>query len=436
VTRPLALTAATDVLLLDQLTVRPDNGLPLASFGVAVSWIALPACTLAEAGATVTEATGTCTTVMADVPLCPSLVAVIVAVPATLPVTSPLELTVATVVLLLTQVTVRPDSGLPFASFGVAVSWTVLPSFTDADAGATVTEATGTFETVTLAVPLCPSLVAVIVAEPAATPVTRPLLVTLATLVLPLAQLTVRPESGFPFTSFGVAVSCTVCPTCTAAEAGLTLTEATGTLETVMLAVPLCPSLVAVIVADPIAAPLTRPLLVTVATEVLLLDHARARPESGLPFASFGVAVSCTVCPTCMLAEPGLTVTDATGTAVTVMAEVPLFPSDVAVMVAEPAAAPVTRPLLVTLAMLVLLLDQDTARPDSGVPFASFGVAVSCTVPPTGRLAVAGVTSTVATGTGGTLPVIVTLQTVCVPASEYSAQLARLVTAACSVRNA
>src|SRR5882724_2433312 len=118
-----------------------------------------------------------------------------------------------------------------------------LPACTLAEAGATLTEATGTCTTVMADVPLCPSLVAV--------------------------------------------------------------TEATGTLETVMLAVPLCPSLVAVIVADPIATPVTRPLVVTVATEVLLLDHATARPESGLPFASFGVAVSCTVCPTCMLAEPG-----------------------------------------------------------------------------------------------------------------------------------
>src|SRR5439155_16115497 len=149
-----------------------------------------------------------------------------------------------------------------------------------------------------------------------------------------------------------------------------------------------------------------------------------------------GVAVSWTVCLTCTLAEPGLTVTEATGTAVTVMVDVPLFPSDVAVMVAEPAVAPVTRPLLVTLATLVLLLDQLTVRPDNGVPFASFGVAVTCTAPPTGTLAVAGVTSTVATGTGGALPVIAKLQTVCVPASENSAQLARLVTAACSVRKA
>src|SRR6266852_4973549 len=368
-------------------------------------------------------------TVIAAVPLCPSLVAVIVAEPTVTPVTRPFALTVATAGVLLAQVTVRPDKGFPLASLGVAVSCSVDPTCTLAVAGLTLTAATGTGTTVMADVPFCPSLVAVIVAEPAVTPVTSPLLVTLATLGLLLAQVTVRPDKGFPLASFGVAVSCTVCPTCSAAEAGLTLTAATGTLETVMLAVPLCPSLVAVIVADPIATPVTSPLLVTLATLGLLLDHATARPDSGLPLASLGVAVSCTVCPTWTVAEPGLTVTAATGTAVTVMAEVPLFPSDVAVMVAEPAATPVTRPLLVTLATLVLLLDQLTTRPDSGFPFASFGVAVSCTVPPTVTLAVAGVTSTVATGTGGALPLIEKLQTVCVPASEYTVQLARLVAA-------
>src|SRR2546422_955903 len=210
VTRPLELTVATEVLLLDQLTVRPDSGFPFASFGVAVSWIALPACTLAEAGATLTEATGTCTTVMADVPLCPSLVAVIVAVPATFPVTSPLELTVATEVLLLAHVTVRPDSGFPVASLGVATSCTVCPTWIAAVAGLTLTEATATLETVMLAVPLCPSLVAVIVADPIVTPVTSPLPSTVATEVLLLVQLTARPGSGLPLASFGVAVSCTV----------------------------------------------------------------------------------------------------------------------------------------------------------------------------------------------------------------------------------
>jgi len=232
---------------------------------------------------------------MAAVPLCPSLVAVIVAEPATTPVTSPLGLTVATAVLLLDHVIVRPDSALPLASFGVAVSWTVLPAGTLAVAGLTVTEATGTCTTVMADVPLCPSLVAVMVAEPATFPVTSPLVLTVATAVLLLDHAIVRPDSGLPFASFGVAVSCTVLPSFTLADAGVTVTDATGTVVTVMLAVPLCPSLVAVIVAEPATLPVTSPLELTVATDVLELAHVITRPDKGLPLASFGVAVSCAV---------------------------------------------------------------------------------------------------------------------------------------------
>src|SRR6266576_55299 len=323
-TSPLPFTVATGVLLLAHVTTRPVRGLPLASFGVAVSCAVCPTCTLAGDGLTVTEATGTCTTVMADVPLCPSLVAVIVAEPATFPVTSPLGLTVATAVLLLDHAIVRPDSGFPFASFGVAVSSTVLPSFTLAGDGLTVTEATGTGVTVIRDVPLLPSDVAVIVAEPATTPLTSPLPFTVATEVLVLDQVTTRPVSGLPLASFGVAVSCTVCPATTLAGDGLTLTEATGTCTTVMADVPLCPSLVAVIVAEPATFPVTRPLVLTVATVVLALNQVIVRPDSAFPFASRGVAVSCTVLPSFTLAGDGLTVTEATATGVTVIADVPL----------------------------------------------------------------------------------------------------------------
>src|SRR5947208_8277156 len=274
-------------------------------------------------------------TVMAAVPLCPSLVAVIVAEPATTPVTSPLELTVATAVLLLDHVIVRPDSALPFASFGVAVSWTVLPAGTLAVAGLTVTEATGTCTTVMADVPLCPSLVAVMVAEPATFPVTSPLVLTVATAVLLLDHVIVRPDSGLPFASFGVAVSCTVLPSFTLADAGVTVTDATGTLVTVMLAVPLCPSLVAVIVADPAAPPDTRPLLVTDATELLLLDHVTIRPVSGFPFASFGVAVSWTVWPTGRFADAGVTVTELTATPATALVAVRPGPSPLAAISAS-----------------------------------------------------------------------------------------------------
>src|SRR5438094_3055445 len=166
--------------------------------------------------------------------------------------------------------------------------------------------------TVMAAVPLFPSLVALIVMEPGVTPETRALFLTVATAVLELDHVTVRPESGAPFASLGVAVSCTVWPACTDAEGGVTSTVATGTFVTVTDEVPLFPSLVAVTVAEPGVTPETRPLLFTAATAVLELDHVTVRPERGAPLASFGVAVSCTVWPACTDAEGGVTSTDAT----------------------------------------------------------------------------------------------------------------------------
>jgi len=64
---------------------------------------------------------------------------------------------------------------------------------------------------------------------------------------------------------------------------------------TVIVAVPLFPSLVAVIVAEPAVTPETRPALLTVATDVLLLVHVTVEPDRAFPFASLGIAVSCTV---------------------------------------------------------------------------------------------------------------------------------------------
>jgi len=61
--------------------------------------------------------------------------------------------------------------------------------------------------TVTAADPLCPSLVAVIVALPTPCAVTNPVLFTVATAVLFVVQVIRRPVSGFPLASRGVAVS-------------------------------------------------------------------------------------------------------------------------------------------------------------------------------------------------------------------------------------
>src|SRR2546429_39054 len=246
--------------------------------------------------------------------------------------------------------------------------------------------------------PLCPSLVAVIVAEPAAFAVTNPLPLTLATPLLPLAHVTTRPDKALPLAALRVAVSCTVCPTCMPAEAGVTATEATETGVTLTDDVPLCPSLVAVMVADPVATAVTTPLPLTRAIVVSLLDHVTACPDKTLPLASLIVAVSCAVCPTDTVADDDVTVTEATGAFVTVTAAVPLWPSLAAVIVAEPAATPLTRPVLLTVAAAVLLLDQVTVLPVSTFPAESNVVAVSWRVCPGCTLADAGLTLTADTG--------------------------------------
>src|SRR6266705_4366526 len=103
----------------------------------------------------------------------------------------------------------------------------------------------------------------------------------------------------------------------------------------VIAAVPVFPSLVARIVVEPVATPVTRPLAFTVATDVESEDQVIVRPVRMLPAESRVVAVRRRVSPGCSVAELGLTVTDATGgggggAAVTVMAAVPVFPSLVA----------------------------------------------------------------------------------------------------------
>src|SRR2546426_601136 len=346
-------------------------------------------------------------TVTTDMPTTPSLVAVTLAVPGWRPTTKPRAFTVATPGVLLAHDIARPPSSLPFASLGVAVSWTVPFAKIVADVGLMATEATGAGVTLTLAVPLLPSLVAVIViGPPRAFPVTRPFPSTMAIVALLVCHVTTRPLSGLPLASLGVAVSCVLAPTSTLAAGGATSAAATGAeAETVTAAVPLFPSLVAVMVTGPPTVfPVTIPPAFTSATAASPVCHVTLRPVSGLPLASCGVAVSWTVPSTRMVAVAGVTTTDATGASVTVTAAVPLFPSTVALMaIGPPAAFPVTTPVPSTLAMVSSAVCQVTTRPVSGLPFASFGVAVSCSVASTTILPVGGVTSTDATGMGVTV---------------------------------
>jgi hypothetical protein len=153
---------------------------------------------------------------------------------------------------------------------------------------------------------------------------------------------------------------------------------ATGITVTTHVAVLLPSAVATVIVAVPAATPVTSPVLLTVATLVLVLDHARFWFVALL---GRTVATSISLPPTDSVVDVLLSDTEVGGTELTVTAHVAvLLPSAVAtVIVAVPAATPVTSPPL-TVATLVLLVYHVTAL---FVALLGRTVAVSVSLPPT-----------------------------------------------------
>jgi hypothetical protein len=195
------------------------------------------------------------------------------------------------------------------------------------------------------------------VAEPAATPVASPLLLTVAVGVLDEVQVTCAVISCVVESEYvPVAVNCWVAPTALLAVAGVTAIEdRVAAAVTVKVAVPDLPLKVAVMVAVPAALAVARPLLATVA--VAVLDELQVTcvvivwvvESEYVP-----VAVNCWVVPATLVAVAGVTAIEDRVAAVTVRAAVPDLPLKVAVMVTAPAALAVARPLLVIVALVVL----------------------------------------------------------------------------------
>ena len=408
VTTPVVDTVATAVLLELHVTTRFVTTVPFKSLTVTESGVVFPVRTLAVAGETVTVPTGTGTMVTDAVPDFPSLIAVIVAVPRVTPVTTPVVDTVATAVLLDAHVTTRPLKTVPLASVSVAASVPVWPMMIELVAGETATLATGAGVTVIVEVPDFPSLVAVIVAVPGATPVTVPP-DTVAIALLFEVQVTTRLVTTAPFTSFTVAVSVVVVVATTVAVVGDTVTLPTAAPVTVMVALPVLPSLVAVIVAEPVAIAVTTPALVTVATWSLLDVHVTTRFVTTTSFASFTVGCSTPVEPIVSVRDEGKTVTLPTGVAETVIAAVALWPAAVAVIVAVPTPIAFTVPSDATVATPVFELDQTIGVPVTTAPVASRVVAASCVVCATTIETASGVMTMLAAGPCVTLMVAASL---------------------------
>jgi hypothetical protein len=132
-----------------------------------------------------------------------SLDATIVAVPAEIPCTIPVGLTVAVAGSELDHVTSRPVSVFPPASVVVAVSCCVVPMSKLAVGGETVTVATGAAGggavTVSGVDPVLPPALAMICVVPGESAVTTPALLTVATVGALDDQLTVPVAIAAPF---------------------------------------------------------------------------------------------------------------------------------------------------------------------------------------------------------------------------------------------
>jgi hypothetical protein len=347
----------------------------------------------------VTLATGTLVTVTVELPFHPSLEAVMNADPGATAATTPLVETVATDGLLETQVTRRSVTTVPLASFTVATSVALCPTTRLTEGGWTVTLVTGTAVTVTAALPLLSSLVAVIVALPTDTAVTTPLELTVATAGLLDDQDTTRFMTIVPFASLTVDVRVVVVPTTTLFVAGATVTLPTGTGVTLTVAVPDLDSLVAMMVAVPGATAVTTPLADTAATAGLLDVQVTGRSVTTAPFASRTDATSVVVWPATTLADVGCTATLPTGTRVTTTLAAPLLPPALALIVADPGATALRTPVADTVATDGLLDAHVIGRSMTAVPLASVTVADNTAVWPTFRFAVDGWTATLATAT-------------------------------------
>ena len=131
-----------------------------------------------------------------------------------------------------------------------------------------------------------------IVAEPAAIPVTRPADETVATDEFDVPHETVAPLIVLPTASLTVAVRVTVSPTDVKVLVFGDSVTVEAVCDTVTVAVPLAEPDVAVIVAEPVAIPVTNPADETVATDEFDVPHETVAPDMVLPTASLTVAVS------------------------------------------------------------------------------------------------------------------------------------------------
>jgi hypothetical protein len=268
-------------------------------------------------------------------------------------VARPLPLTVATAVMFEVQVTCVVISWLVPSEYAPeAANWGLIPTGTIGLAGVTNTEYRVAEVTVRVKFPEIAPEVAVMVAVPAATPVARPLLLIVATDVLDEVQDTCVVKSQLVPSEYAPeAENCWVTPAGMLGLTGVTDMEdrVVGVTMTITLA-DINPE-VAVMVAVPAAMEVARPLLLTVATDVLdEVQMTRVVMSKLVPSEYAPEAANCWVIPTGMLGLTGVTDMEDRVAEFTVRVILPEVFPEMAIMAVVPTAAAVAKPLLLTVA--------------------------------------------------------------------------------------
>ena len=158
-----------------------------------------------------------------------------------------------------------------------------------------------------------------------------------------------------------------------------------GVAVTVNVVLPDFPSLVAMMFAVPTAIDVTAPVADTRAIVVSLEPHVTTRPLSVFPFASCSVALAWVPEPATTDAAANETLTVATGAGAASAIETgtdSVMPPVDAVTVALPALRAVTIPADETRAIVVSLLAQVIAMPESGFEELSRATALSASESP------------------------------------------------------
>jgi hypothetical protein len=229
--------------------------------------------------------------------------------------------------------------------------------------------------------------------SPGPTPVTSPLLLTVATEIFDEVQehncviSWVDPSLFIP-----MATNCWKAPT---GMDGITATDDRVAEVTVSVVVPEILPEVAVMLVAPAVTAVARPLLLTVATEVLDELQLTCEVKSWLvPSENVPVAANCPVLCRGVLGLAGVIDREPKVAEVTVSPVFPEILPEVAVMVAVPVATAVARPLLLT---VTTKLFDETQVVTSGViswlvPSEYVPRAFNCWLTPAGTLGLAGVT--------------------------------------------